>query len=260
MNKIKKSNLFSTFVVMLMMFSGVVFVGCEKNMFESPKDIIANSPEFEEYLVAHFKFEDEFENASKRRKIGEINGRAIYSRTSSNAHNELFENVVSARNTLIAKHPQYEQMSDADKNDMMDIAMENSAKLGAYVEFPVDRLKMTRTEPWRGYMGCSYRPFENYEDAYDACRKYSQTNNIESGGYIYSNGMALFFIDSDATDTTMHIPVWKNGALATFHFHPGDDVLCSPSQYDRVAMETMLQFGIDSMIIITNDSIKGYRF
>ena len=59
----------------------------------------------------------------------------------------------------------------------------------------------------------------------------------------------------------MNIPIWNGiGASATFHFHPGDDAAASMSPTDSLAVQILQSFGVDSVIIITNDTIQGYGF
>ncbi len=56
----------------------------------------------------------------------------------------------------------------------------------------------------------------------------------------------------------MNIPIWNGiGASTTFHYH-GDDPYLSPT--DTLGMQTMLKYGVDSVIIILNDTIQGYGF
>ena len=106
-------------------------------------------------------------------------------------------------------------------------------------------------DPPPSYPGFSVQYFSSFQEAYEASKNYSNQNN----------GKALFVIASTATDWKMRMPIFKDvyGADATFHFHPGDGPN-EMSQADSIAMELFIKHNIDSLIILTNDTIKGYKF
>lgn len=264
----RKNNL-SIFVILLFMtFNSLIFLSCEKDLLPSQNQLISESKEFEEYVAIHYKFFSEVNSfKSQNQKIGQINGRNIYRKVSKSFDPNLFLKTIEARNSLLEKYPEYSQMAKNDKNDILEKALSTSTKLNQIIPLelltPQIRLKGGNSEgdDALGLLGFFTQFFGSYDDAYDACRNYSQTNNVESGGYIFPNGTALFVVDSLATDTTMNIPIWNGiGASATFHFHPGDDAAPWMSPTDSMAMETISQYGVDSVIIITNDTIQGYGF
>lgn len=152
-------------------------------------------------------------------------------------------------------------MSEVKKYDLLTKVANKSKKIEQLIPIgslsPTIRLKQDNPET-PSLPGFFFNWFSSIVDAFQACMNYFQTNNVESGGYIFPDGRALFIIDSLATDTTMSIPVWRNGASAMFHYHP--DSTTNMSAVDSLAARIQLNYGIDSMIIITHDTISGYGF
>lgn len=248
--------------------SGFLFQSCEKDLFSTQNEIISESKEFEDYILAHYEFSTElqsFEN-SKKKIIGQVNGKNVYRKVSKSFDTNLFSNVLTARNKLLEKYPEYSQISTKNKILILEEAVSKSTKLSHTIPLelnsPTLRLKSGNVEgddDALGLPGFFTKFFATIEAAFNACRNYSQTNHVESGGYIFPNGTALFVIDSLATDTTMNMPIWNNiGASATFHFHDVYNTAGVMSATDSLAIQTLLNFGVDSVIIITNDTINGY--
>lgn len=263
---IRKSN-FLVFATLTFMLSiSFIFQSCEEVLLPTQNEIISESKEFEDYVAAHYEFTTELQSFNNsKKKIGQVNGKNVYRKVSKSFDTNLFLKVLIARNNLLDKYPEYSQISAKNKNYILEEALSKSAKLSHIipleVKSPTIRLKSGNVEGGDplGFPNFFTQWFSSYDDAYDACKNYSQTNKVESGGYIFPNGLALFVVDSLATDTTMSIPIWSGiGALATFHFHPGGTTSMSPT--DSLAVQTLQSFGVDSVIIITNDTIQGYGF
>lgn len=62
-------------------------------------------------------------------------------------------------------------------------------------------------------------PFVSSFEAYQACVEYSHDNNVESGGYVFSDYSSIFAIDNQATHSTMQLPGfnWPNEELTPIH-------------------------------------------
>jgi hypothetical protein len=221
---------------------------------------VSNSIEFENYLVACFTFANELNIQNSLQIIGEVNGRFFLRKNTKKIDRQLFDNATEAYETLIGKFPEYRQMDNVRKNVLLNKISNKSKKIQQLIPIdkfsPTSRLKSGFEFP--DVPGFFFQWFESIMDAFQACMNYSQTNNVESGGYIFLDGRALFIIDSIATDTSMNIPVWNNGAYATFHYHPHNTLDLSPQ--DSIVASFLQTYNIDSLIIITHDTIVGYGF
>jgi hypothetical protein len=192
---------------------------------------------------------------SENVKIGEIDGRNIYRTTTNNFKTELFNKIVVTRKELIDKYPEYEQIN---KNKLFDIASIKSKKIADLIPIENTPIRLRQGFELPNITGYSFQWYNFIVDGFQACRNYSIANGVESGGYIFPDGRALFIIDSCATSSSMNIPVWANGSSASFHYHP--DSTTNMSSTDSIAFNVMRQYAIDSMIIITADTIVGYGF
>jgi hypothetical protein len=228
-------------------------------------DEISLSEEYENYLVAYFTFSNEAITRNSPQIIGVINGKNVWRQTAKKIDRQLFDNAVETYKILINKFPEYQQMNGSKKSQLLNKVSMKSEKVTQLTPIgklsPIIRLKQDDTET-PSVPGFLLQWFESIADAFQACMNYSQTNNVESGGYIFPDGRALFIIDSLATDSSMNIPVWNNGASASFHYHPSDSTgsNANMSSVDSIAASFMQNYGIDSLIIITADSITGYGF
>lgn len=243
--------------------SSFVFQGCEKDELLFEYEDIAQSAEFNDYLNAQVEFIEKVNQISdKKQVIGQIKGKNIY-KSNKSINSKSFYNAVETRSKLIQKYPEYAQIDILDKNLMVEKAVIKSEKLSE--KYPINqtsynvRLKNGVVENPNSSSSIINKWFKFFEDAINACRNYSQANNnVESGGYILPDGRGLFIIDKNATDTSMVMPVFKNGmpvGTKTFHFH---DVSPYPSAQDSSAMQFMRDYGVDSLLIITPNEIFRY--
>jgi hypothetical protein len=249
---------------LIMMTVSVLFVQSCSDSFDADElnisETVGSSIEYENYLVACFTFSNEVTVQDSPQIIGEINGRNVWRQAARKIDRQLFDDAIEAYEVLVNKFPEYQQMNDTKKSELLNKVSIKSEKVKQLIKIgefsPTIRLKQDSETP--SLPGYFLQWFESIADAFQACMTYSQTNQVESGGYIFPDGRALFIIDSVATDSTMNIPVWRNGASSSFHYHPGGTTNMSPA--DSIAASTMSQYGIDSVIIITSDTISGYGF
>jgi proteasome lid subunit RPN8/RPN11 len=275
MNLIKKTNLFSSTILMLFLVSTMVFWSCEKDTFFSETEEITQSQEFEDYLVAHFQFMDEIQSSktkTKKVKIGQVNGKNVYRYSRKNFDKELFNEAVDARNNLINKYPNYSSLNNSEKKRAYYNTIQNSKRLNQIVsikpklDIPFVRLKSAPAEADDAASDVedqlpdqfSLETLDDYEDAYDAARAHGDSTGFESGGYIFDDSSAIFFVDDSATSSSMSMPVWNNGASTTYHYHPGGTP--TMSSQDSLSMDFMDSYGIDTCIIVTSDSTYTYGF
>ncbi|SKB89081.1 hypothetical protein [Alkalitalea saponilacus] len=246
----------------IIIISCIIFMGCEKDEYTTQTEILSQSEDFVDYLNALADFVEEIQNDSHNKHvIGQINGENIY-KTSKSINAEIFYKIFEARSKFVSIHPEYAKMNIIDKNIMVDKAVMNSDRLiksfNINTSFNV-RLKSGQVENTSSNGNFLYEWFSNFEDAFNACRNYSQANNnVESGGYLFPNGRAILIIDKNATDTTMVMPVSKNGmpsGTITYHFHDQNKY---PSPTDSITMQFMKSYGVDSLIIVTPNGIHGY--
>jgi hypothetical protein len=263
--KDKKYKVYSLIaIITTMMFTGIFIQCCSDNSdIDELKvsETISSSIEFENYLIAYFTFTNECVTIQNSPQIiGQINGKKIWKKTVNKIDRKLLDDVVESNKILVNKFPEYPQMNDTKKHELLNNALIKSEKIRRLIPVnnlsPTIRLKQGSEIP--SVPGFFLDWFASITEAYQACMNYSQTNNVESGGYIFPDGRAILIIDSLATDSTMRIPVWNNGASAGFHYHPGNNPSMSPQ--DSLAMSLMQEHGIDSLIIITQDTISGYGF
>jgi hypothetical protein len=236
--------------------------GCTDTDELSISESVSSSIEYENYLVAYFTFSNEVTTQNSPQIIGVINGKNVWRQTAKKIDRQLFDNAIETYEILVDKFPEYQQMNDVKKNELFNKVSMKSEKVMQLL--PIDKLSPTirlKQDPEHPTLpGFFLQWFESIAEAFQACRNYSQTNQVESGGYIFPDGRALFIIDSLATDTTMNIPIWRNGnATTNYHYHP-KGTITTMSHYDSIAAASMRIHDIDSMIILTADSIYGYGF
>ncbi len=269
---IRESNLFTSTVIMLCFFSIIGFLGCEKeNTFPEMEDI-TQSQEFEDYLMTHIQFVNGIQPSNTEKVIiGQINGRDVY-RYSHMAYDKgLFNRVVEARNNLIKKYPNYTTLSRVEKESVYYDRIQNSKVLNEIVSVKTSlgtfvRLKSEPTEAddaasdIEGQLSDKYslETFNSYENAYDAARSHGDSTGVESGGFIFPDGSAIFFVSDSATTSSTTLPVWNNGASTTYHYHPGGTP--TMSSQDSLSMDFMSTYGINTCVIVTSDSTYTYRF
>jgi hypothetical protein len=249
---------------MAMIIAGCFVTGCsqdEDTTGLNEVDVITQSKEYEDYLIAYYTFINGCGTIQDSpQSIGQINGKNVWRKTVNKFDHKLLYNAVDSYTVLINKFPEYLQINDTKKYELLNKVSIKSEKITRLI--PIDKLSPTirlkQDYEFPSIPNFFYTWFESIVDAFQACMTYSQTNNVESGGYIFPDGRALLIIDSLATDTSMNIPVWRNGASAQFHYHP--DSTTNMSFQDSIASQIFLQYGIDSMIIISHDTISGYGF
>lgn len=234
-------------------------------------ETISNSHEFESYLIAHFIFTGEINSAQEGQIIGQIDGKEIY-RTDIDIR--LFENVMNARSEFINKYPEYCQLDDYEKARAIENAYIKSDVLNNYIYIEFDqnihpRLKNNTENDQNNDTikihsqvdrdRFKFEEYSNVEDAYEACKKYSQKDSVESGGFIFPDGRALFVTDKLATIKDIDLPVWNMGANGTYHYHPSGNP--NMSDADSLSMDSIFKkHTIYQMIIITKDSVSTYNF
>jgi len=268
--------IFILYLICIFITGSLFFQSCEEDMFQPEKtEKINKSKEYEKYLSAHIRFVNEIESARNnrvnRKKIGQVNGKDVYRNFQQKFDMKLFTNVIEARHNLLRKYPKYSQIDKHKKEMLAKDAIAHSKKLSDLVSLEHEteqgfvRLKSGPNEaeesisnlgPSSQYLIGAYG---SYETAYDACMNFSMNNNVESGGYIFQDASALFVRDHEATGTSMNLPVWSelDNASSTFHFQFNNPDM-SPA--DSSALEALESYGIDSMIIITPDTIAGYSY
>jgi hypothetical protein len=246
------------------MTTSVLFIQSCNDSFDTDRlnisETVASSIEYENYLVACLTFSNEGTVHGSPQIAGKINGKNVWRQTAVKIDRQLFDNAIETYGILVDKFPEYRQMSNIKKNELLNRVSIKSEKVKQLI--PIDKLSPTirlkQDSETLSIPGFFLQWFESIAAAFQECMSFSQTNNVESGGYIFPDGRALFIIDSLATDTTMNIPVWRNGASATFHYHPYGDTNMSPT--DSLATRILQNYSIDSVIIITSDTISGYGF
>jgi proteasome lid subunit RPN8/RPN11 len=254
----------NTLCVIAMIIAGCFVTGCSHDEFSETNeiDVISQSKEYEEYIVAHLNFYNELQNIDGQKvKIGEINGKNVYRITTNELNIELFDKIFITHNKLIDKYPEYEKLETGEKSKLFEIVSVKSKKIARLI--PVEntpiRLKNATVEQLTRFI---QRYFSYYLDAFVECFNYSNTNKVESGGVITPEGSALFIIDTAATinSMTMRVHHTKSGSIynATFHFHPGGNT--APSRNDSIAMQAMEKLGINTLIILTPDSTNSLGF
>jgi proteasome lid subunit RPN8/RPN11 len=251
--------------IAIVLVANCFMTGCQKedSTGELRKDKISQSKEYEEYMVAHLNFYNELQNITGQKvKIEEVNGKSVYRTTAKSFKIELFNKIFVAHRELIYKYPEYEKLNANEKSKLFDIVSVKSkeiAKLLPIENRPV-RLKNGMIENAARYIT---QFFSNYLDAFMACFNYSTNHNVESGGLVLPNGKALFIIDTAATSTSMSlsgisVALWGSPNTVTFHFHPGGNIY--PSSTDSTTMQTMMEYDINTLIILTVDPSDSTNF
>jgi hypothetical protein len=239
--------------------------GCQKedNTDLNETDMIDQSKEYEEYIIAHLNFYNDMHNINGQKiKIGEINGRNVYRTTKNDFNVELLDKIFVTHNELIDKYPEYEKLDVEGKNKLYEVVSVKSQKVAQLIPIestPV-RLKNNLIENASRYI---QQHFSNYYNAFMACFKYSSTKKVESGGIILYEGDGIFVIDTMATVKKMSLPVTliknnSNNISSTFHYHPRGNPY--PSHNDSIAMQAMEEYGVSTLIILAADSTNSQGF
>lgn len=277
MKSIRKSNLFTTTVVMLLVFSFIGFLGCEKQEFYKETDLIMQSDEYQEYLVSYIVMSEQlqqFKNTSLKtigkelgpwEEIEKNNGYTLYKYKNS-FDTEVYKNTIEARKKLLSKHPEYINISAEEKIGMANDCFRKSKKiehllLANNIKMKTQNVRLKSSPPenktYADWQVASFddnngqfnaTAFKNYEAAVDSIRNFS----VEGAIWLLPDGSAILISDSQATTTSMTVP-YRSGITSISHLHPNGNP--TPSSNDSTAFRDWRSEGINTAIIITNDSI-----
>jgi hypothetical protein len=252
---------FNLAFVVAAVVASCMLAGCQKENFdENEIDVISQSKEYEEYIIANLQFYNELQNITGGEvKIGEIDGKSLYRTSKKDFNIELFDKIVDANNELMDKYPDYKLMDKNKKEKLFEIVSVKSKEIAKLlpIENTPMRLKGNGIENFAQYITTN---FSNYLAAFTACFNFSSDAEIESGGIVLP---AIFFIDKLATGNHMSMPwstiVVNSNATSTFHYHPGGNPYPSPS--DSIAVQAMQQFSnINCLTILTKDTTCSTGF
>lgn len=206
---------------------------------------IAESEEFQEFVIAQLEFANRIiapEDSSKI-FIDSLNVYRVYFK-------EQREKVQSAYNQLIERYPQYKMLSKQDQYLLYDYCITSVLKepVGYVRHRSIVRTKSANSEcmahtlvPANGSgSGFSLEPFCSCYEAIMRCIDYSTNRGVESGGYIFVDGSAIFVIDQNAESNHMDLPIlrWNDetAPVTAFHFHFNSGSL---SNADNAAQEQL---------------------
>lgn len=102
--------------------------------------------------------------------------------------------------------------------------------------------------------------FDSFDDAVSEMRNYGSANNVECAVWKLSDGSTVFITDSEATSDSMTIPYLESNIStdAIGHYHPSGDGEMSDDDWD--AFDDWHEAGVDTSLIITQDSVYTYTY
>ena len=262
--RIKNMKLLGFITMICIISAGIFMQSCGRydDMHEIDQvDLVGNSVEYENYLMEVLAFvyeQDEMQNS--RQIVGQVDGMNIYKTSTTKINRESLNRIFDNHEALTKKFPQYAKMDDSRKAALMNkVAMKSkkiSKLIAGYEGLSTIRLKDGK-EQKDILKELVTQLFSKFSSAIDMCIQYSQKFEIETGGYLFPNGTALFIYDTKATSTYMRLPVQKYpDGTVTFHYHPNGDPAMSPG--DSAMIKTLKENGVKKMMIITDKGQTTY--
>jgi len=279
---IQKSKLLAFITLSCLTILGILFQGCEKEIFEQSLETneLYNSIEFQEYLSANI---DLF-NAYKELHIKAIaekekNGKMVFHEkdvriklvSTYSIASKLLIDLTYKKEQLIDKYPSYINLSDKTKKISIKETILSSEKLSKRLfgksEIPNFSLVRLKSSPIEGPGTYSY---DDCLDAFLNAMCYSDTAGVECGGFVFADGTAILYISPNATRNSSGLPVpgmycnengmdisFYNGNVieSTYHTHP-DNFYFSGTDNNTQSQN----FPNSDMIILYNDSAYVYHY
>lgn len=279
---IRKSKLLVLIALSCLTILGVLFQGCEKEIFEQSfeSNELYDSEEFQEYLSANIDLFNAYKKAHKK-AIAEKgkNGQIVLSEkdvrirlvSTYSIDSKLLINLTSKREQLIDKYPSYSNLNDKAKKISIKETILSSEKFSKRLlgnnKIPNSNLVRLKSSPIEGPGTYTY---DDYLDAFLDAMCYSDTAGVECGGFVFADGTAILYISPNATRNSGGLPVpgmycdengmdisFYNGNVieSTYHTHP-DNFYFSGTDNNTHSQ----YFPNSNMIILYNDSAYVYHY
>lgn len=201
---------------------------------------IATSPEYFDYLSAHYLFLNEALDidTTKMDIFKIVDGKPLYYKENKYSYNI----VLSKLNYLLESYPEFAKTSPIDQGCIMESALLNSKSLRNITGIKIRRTKFDNyddavrsligtypTNGWCFFLGPVRIEVSTSMYAICAAISGSQGANVEHGGYGWSDGSGVVLYDSEATRNTMHMLNYFNNPQPQFSFHVHPDNVISSS-------------------------------
>lgn len=231
---------------------------------------IAKSNEFIEYQKQIYLHMEEINNldTDKTNKEGNVDNKPMSGVSIS------FGNVLDARRQLIMVYPEYEEATDYEKNQILNLALLNDKSLLAmakkcmpnnqyltkslcrgtdafiYVHSgtPIEYLSSEDGGEWLVLNKYHWYARVSWYDALFLAISSTEESGLERGGYVFRDNSGLMTIDPDATNTEYYSEmsfVWwdlsegnEYQPIRDFHIHPSTNNVI-PSDSDRATWSRM---------------------